>query len=108
MVRIQLRFARSDMHLAEAAAGDDGEVVAGVGTRLSPSAIASLRRSGVRAVWVREGDRVAPWELDKDPAEAVADLEARFATVASDPILAELEAALRAHILQRAAPKGRP
>lgn len=62
MLRIQLRFVRSHMHLAEAVSGPDGALVAGAGTRLTPAVVGELDRLGLSGVAVREVDEVADWE----------------------------------------------
>ena len=89
------------MHLARAVLGADGCVAAGAGTTLGPDVVRSLARLGVRCVEVVEGDDIAEWEEDKDPARALADLEARFSGEPADPILDALKAALVRHLQAR-------
>lgn len=100
MTRIHLRFARPGMHLARALTASDGTVMAGVGTRLTPSLLRGLREQGVERIWVRE-DAVAPWEVDVDLEQALADLDARFADTEGDPVLAAVHACLRNRMIAR-------
>ena len=102
MLRVRLGHAKPHMHLARAVLGADGCVVAGAGTTLVPGVVRSLARLGVQSVEVEEAEDVAEWEEDKDPARALADLEARFAGEPADPILDTLKAALVRHLRARA------
>jgi hypothetical protein len=90
------------MRLARPLAGPDGAVVAGVGTSLTPSIIRMLLATDVESVWVMADAPVADWEEDKDLDRALADLEARFAYEAGDPVRDALETALREHLHARA------
>lgn len=100
MTRIHLRFARPGMHLARALSASDDTVLAGVGTRLTPSLLRALREQGVERVWVRE-ETVAPWEADVELEQALADLDARFAHETRDPVLAAVHACLRNRMIAR-------
>lgn len=102
MLRIRLEFARPHMQLARPVRGADGRLVAGAGTTLTPAAVRSLRRCGVRSVWVREVEGVNPWEEELPLDRALAELEARFAGRADDPLLAEVKEAVRRRLLARA------
>ena len=108
MIRIRLHYARPHMHLAEAVETSDGAPVAGIGTTLTPELVRSLRRLGIESVVVREAEGVAEWEEEKDLAGALRDLDARFAMEGPDPLLAELQRALRRHLARRAAAAERP
>ncbi|MCW5892912.1 MAG: hypothetical protein KIT14_20555 [bacterium] len=88
------------MHLARALTAADGAVMAGVGTRLTPSLLRALRDQDVERVWVSE-DAVAPWEVDVDLEQALADLDARFAREAGDPVLAAVHTCLRNRMIAR-------
>jgi hypothetical protein len=94
------------MHLAEAVEGPDGAPVAGVGTTLTAELVRSLRRLGIASVVVRETEGVAEWEEEKDLPDALRELDARFAMEAPDPLLEELQRALRRHLARRAAAVG--
>jgi hypothetical protein len=102
-VRIQLRFARPHMHLAEAVVGPDGRVIAGVGTTLGESVVRALLRQGIESAVVEEADEVAEWEEAKDLDAALAALDARFAGEPADAILTTLKASLARHLRTRAA-----
>ncbi len=102
MIRIHLRFARPTQHLSRAVTADDGTVVAGVGTRLGASVVRSLRAVGVDRVWIREAEQVAAWEEDKALADALADLDGRFAADGGDPVLDTIHRCLRNRMLTRA------
>ncbi len=99
MVRVQLRFARPELHLAHPVTGPGGGVLVGAGTRLEPAAVRSLLALGVRSVWVEEADRVASWEEDRDLEPALAALAARFAGEPENPVLRALEDALRRRLV---------
>jgi hypothetical protein len=108
MIRIGLHYARPHMHLAEAVEGPDGAPIAGVGTTLTPDLVRFLLRLGITSVVVREAEGVAAWEEEKDLADALRELDARFANEGSDPLLDELQRALRRHLARRAAATGEP
>jgi hypothetical protein len=101
--RIQLRFAKPHMHLAEPLLGPDGTTVAGAGTTLGQAVVRSLARLGIDSVVVHESADVAEWEEAKDLDRALADLEARFADEPADPILQALKLALERRLRARAA-----
>lgn len=82
--------------------GTDGAVIAGVGTGLTSSLIRMLLGMEVESVWVTADASVADWEEDKDLDRALADLGARFAHEAADPVRDALETALREHLQTRA------
>ena len=102
MVRIRLRCVKPGMRLARPLVGDDGAVVAGVGTGLTPSLVRMLLAMDLESAWITADAAVADWEEDKDLDRALADLEARFAYESRDPVRDALEAALREHFRARA------
>lgn len=102
MIRVHLRFARPAFHLARAVAADDGQVVAGVGTALTPSVVRSIAAAGVDSVWVEEADQVAEWEEYLDLDRALAALEIRFAGAEADEVLCALKECLRQRLVDRA------
>jgi hypothetical protein len=101
MTRIQLRFARPYMHLAEPLVGPEGTVVAGAGTTLGEPVVRALLRLGIETVAVQESTDVAEWERARTLDEALAALEARFAGERADPILDTLKTALARHLERR-------
>lgn len=100
MTRVHLRFARPGMHLAQPLTASDGTVLAGIGTRLTASLLRAFRDQDVERLWVHE-DAVASWEVDVDLEQALADLDARFATETIDPVLDALHACLRHRLIAR-------
>jgi hypothetical protein len=95
MTRIHVRSARPAFHLAQAVTAGDGQLIAGLGTALTPSVVRSLTAAGVDCVWIVESDEVAAWEEDPDLDRALAALDARFAGVPADAVLDALKECLR-------------
>ncbi len=108
MIRIQLRYAKPHMHLSGPLLGPDGQLVAGQGTTLTPQVVSALMRHGYERVEVDEAEGVADWEMDKDLARALADLEARFASETVEGPLAQIKEALARHLRARADRPGGP
>jgi hypothetical protein len=102
MIRIQLRYAKPHMHLSRALVGPDGRLVAGAGTTLNAVVVRALMRFGFDSVEVTEGEEVQDWEQDKAVEQALADLEARFASEPAEPTLDAVKQALRRHLVARA------
>src|SRR5690242_3979085 len=95
MIRVHLRSARPALHLAQAVTTADGQLVAGLGTALTPSVVRSLTAAGIDCVWIAESDQVATWDEDPDLDRALAALDARFAGAPADAVLDALKECLR-------------
>jgi hypothetical protein len=102
MTRVHLRSARPAFHLARAVTAADGQVVAGIGTALTPSVVRSLAAAGVDSLWIEEDALVAEWEEDPDLERALAALDARFAGAPADAILGALKTCLHDRLVARA------
>jgi len=101
-VRVPLTFVRPTMRLAHPIQDGEGRLVAGVGTQLSDRVVAHLRKLAIQAVSVTSAEDLPGWEIIEPLAEALADLDARFATHPETPERAQLHAAVVRLLTRRA------
>ena len=101
-VRVPLTFVRPTMRLAHPIQDGEGRLVAGVGTQLNDRVVAHLRKLAIQAVAVTSAEDLPEWEILQPLAEALADLDARFATHPETPERGQLHAAVVRYFTRRA------
>ena len=101
-VRVPLTFVRPTMRLAHPIQDAEGRLVAGVGTQLSDRVVGHLRKLAIQAVAVTSAEDLPNWEIVQPLAEALAHLDARFATHPETAERSQLHAAVVRHFTRRA------
>ena len=99
-VRIHLQFATAHMRLARPISDNNGRLVAGVGTMLSPGVLRVLRHMAVQSVVVEDAGELAPWERVRTLAEELEEVAARFDPEPETPPLVEVRGAIE-RLLER-------
>ena len=84
MQRIPIKAARQGMVLKKEAVTEDGKILCGAGTKLTPEVIDRLERSGIESIIVKGHPVKLPGE--KGIKERLKDLESRFDRVMDDPV----------------------
>lgn len=94
MKRISVEQAKPGQILAQKLQRGDGVLLAGQGSEVTEGLLRMLTRMNIDSIVIEEEVKQSPEELEEIFRNRRAELDARFARVAGQPIMAALKAAL--------------